>query len=393
MEDNITKLLGLKDVIVKNVEDKENCIYISIELLRKEHKCPRCGALTRRVHDYRIQTVKDLDAFEKKCCLLLRKRRYMCPECGKRFYEKNSFLPRYSHMTQRLVLEIIKEFQNIRTATDIAGDHNVSVTTALRCFNLINFGRPRLPQVLSIDEFKGNAGGEKFQTIITDGDRHKVLDILNNRKQSDLIKYFMSFPRKERLKVKYVIMDMSSLFYGVVQICFPKAIIVADRYHVTRQAIWAFENVRKTEQKRLSAAWRKFCKRSRTLLNKNPNSLLESEKEKVSIILSLSQRLEYAYYLKNEFLLLMHSADSTEGRKRLSKWVYTAEIAELPEFKSCTKALHNWSEEILNSFDCHYSNGFTEGCNNKTKVLKRICYGVRNFARFRNRILFCASAS
>ncbi|MCD8066039.1 MAG: transposase [Oscillospiraceae bacterium] len=33
--------------------------------------------------------------------------------------------------------------------------------------------------------------------------------------------------------------------------------------------------------------------------------------------------------------------------------------------------------------------GFTEGCNNKTKVLKRVCCGVQNFSRFRNRILHC----
>ena len=35
-----------------------------------------------------------------------------------------------------------------------------------------------------------------------------------------------------------------------------------------------------------------------------------------------------------------------------------------------------------------YSNGFTEGCNNKIKVLKRISFGLRNFERFRNRILY-----
>ncbi len=38
-----------------------------------------------------------------------------------------------------------------------------------------------------------------------------------------------------------------------------------------------------------------------------------------------------------------------------------------------------------------YSNGFTEGCNNKTKVLKRVCFGLRNFEHFRNRILFCST--
>ena len=30
----------------------------------------------------------------------------------------------------------------------------------------------------------------------------------------------------------------------------------------------------------------------------------------------------------------------------------------------------NWSKGILNSFDCRYTNGFTEGVNNKIKVIK-----------------------
>lgn len=43
--------------------------------------------------------------------------------------------------------------------------------------------------------------------------------------------------------------------------------------------------------------------------------------------------------------------------------------------------------------DVPYSNGFTEGYNNKTKVLKRGCFGVSYFSTSRNRILHCASAS
>lgn len=38
-------------------------------------------------------------------------------------------------------------------------------------------------------------------------------------------------------------------------------------------------------------------------------------------------------------------------------------------------------------FSSAITNGFTEGCNNKIKVLKRNAYGYRNFKRFRNRIL------
>ena len=41
----------------------------------------------------------------------------------------------------------------------------------------------------------------------------------------------------------------------------------------------------------------------------------------------------------------------------------------------------------LNAFLLPYSNGFTEGYNNKTKVLKRNSYGVCHFGRFRARLL------
>lgn len=67
-------------------------------------------------------------------------------------------------------------------------------------------------------------------------------------------------------------------------------------------------------------------------------------------------------------------------------------IKDLPafdklEYYECSNTLINWQTEILNTFDYPYSNGFTEGCNNKIKVLKRNAYGYRNFKRFRNRIM------
>ncbi|MBR3000564.1 MAG: transposase, partial [Oscillospiraceae bacterium] len=48
---------------------------------------------------------------------------------------------------------------------------------------------------------------------------------------------------------------------------------------------------------------------------------------------------------------------------------------------------YNWLPQILTSLEYSYSNGYTEGCNNKIKVLKRNGYGYRNFEVFRKRIL------
>lgn len=391
MKDNTSKLLGFKDVIVKNVDSSSTSIQIQIELPRKIHKCPCCGHETDKIHDYRRQTVKDIRAFGKPVYLILRKRRYVCPKCNKRFAEQNYFLPKYHRSTQRLIVEIIHAFRETVSASHIARENNVSVSTALRYFDLVNYGKYKLPDVLSIDEFRGNAGGEKFQTILTDAKNHIILDILPNRKSSDLIAYFLKFPRQQRLKVKFVVIDMSSLFFRVAEACFPNAKIVADKYHVIRQAYWAMENVRKNMQKKLSPEWRRYCKRSRYLLNTNPDKLSDDERVMLRTILGLSTNLEIAYDLKNDFTRLMRTTGSIQGRILMADWLYHAENTNIDEFSACTKAVHNWSSQILNSLDCPYTNGFTEGCNNKTKVIKRLAFGVRNFSRFRNRILHCAS--
>ena len=56
----------------------------------------------------------------------------------------------------------------------------------------------------------------------------------------------------------------------------------------------------------------------------------------------------------------------------------------------CGVALVNWRPYILNAFDIRLSNGFTEGCNNAIKTLKRLAFGFRNFTAFRARILLAA---
>ncbi len=60
------------------------------------------------------------------------------------------------------------------------------------------------------------------------------MDILPKRDVRALIQYFKSFSKKAREKVKYIVMNMSSLFKLVMQTIFPHVGIVADRYHVCR---------------------------------------------------------------------------------------------------------------------------------------------------------------
>src|SRR5574344_194379 len=384
-QDYTAKLLDLKDLIITNVENISEGLHIYIELPRKEHTCPACGAVTDRVHDYRMQAVKDVP-MARNTFLHLRKRRYRC-DCGKRFFERNTFLPRYYRVTSRLVAEIIHAFEKVVSAKEIGSRFNVSGTTAMRYFRCVNFKPKKLPEVVSLDEFKGNSGGQKYNSIVADPKKHKVIDILPNRFENDLIKYFSQFG--SRKNVKDFVCDMTPHFRQVGNICFKNAVIVADRYHVIRQVFWAMEKVRKNEQKKLSARFRKYFKKSRYLLMKPIEKLTDEEADRLAFMLEIVPRLADAYRLKNEFLTVIRSKSSAEGKKMLADWLLAVEVMDLPEFNDCTKAYRNWFNEILNSMDVPWSNGFIEGCNNKTKVLKRVCFGIRNFRNFRNRILFC----
>lgn len=382
--DYTAKFLNLEDVIITNVENISDQLHIYIELPRGSHVCPACGNVTDRIHDYRMQTIKDVP-LARDTFLHLRKRRYRC-ECGKRFFEKNTFLPRYYRATSRLVAEIIFAFKKTISAKDIGCRYNVSSVTAMRYFNLFNKRLSKLPEVISLDEFKGNSGGQKYNSIIADPKNGEVLDILPNRFENHLIKYFSQFSNKN--EVKYFICDMNPHFRRVAKTCFPKATIVADKYHVIRQIYWDMEKVRKNEQEKLSKHFRKFFKKSRHLLMKRPENLKEQEMDQLALMFEIAPRLADAYRIKNEFLTVIRSQSSKEGKQKLVNWLYSVEVMDMTEFSQSTKACHNWFQEIINSMDVPWTNGYIEGCNNKTKVLKRVCYGMRNFNNFRKRILF-----
>ena len=388
MHSNSTaNLLNLKGVSVNKISHSYESIKIFISTKPRKTKCPICGCETSKVHDYRNQIIRDLPMSGKNVYLVLRKRRYVC-NCGKRFYEKYDFLPRYYRMTNRLTAYICNELTESVSLSYVAKKSNVSLSTVIRVFDEVQYPKlNKLPEVISIDEFKGNAETGKYQCILVDAKKNRVLDILPDRKQSCLIEYFSSIPRHERLKVKFFICDMWNQYADIARIFFPNATIIIDKYHFIRQVTWAIENVRKRIQKTMPASLRKYYKRSKSLILKRNHKLTEEEKQALDLMLLYNDDLRQAYLLKELFYDICNMDKYSEQRKTFLDWIKYAESVGIKEFESCIGTFRNWHKEILNAFKYGYTNGATEGYNNKIKVLKRISYGIRNFNRFRNRIL------
>lgn len=391
LNDNYTeKLIGMKDAILLNVENMQDAMIIELKMEQRIHECPRCRSLTSKVHDYRIQYVKDVPAFHQKVILKIHKRRHVCPACGKRFYEHIPLVPKYQRTTQRVWAFVMDELSKVQSMKEIGTRAGISATSVARILDHTNYSCRSLPDAISIDEFKGNADRVKFQCILTNPRKKTVLDILPERKVDSLCEYFAQFKPENRKQVKYVVMDMSSVFKSMAQSCFPNAEIVADKFHVQRLVAWAFEDMRKKVQTEFHKQRRRYFKRSRWIMLKDSEKLTEEQLEQLSHMLELSKPLAQAYYLLHEFRNFIHSPDVHTAKKRLNDWymhVGTTDPKEFERFHKCVETFTRWEREILNAFESGLSNGYTEGCNNKIKVIKRNAYGIRNFNRLRKRIL------
>ncbi len=246
----------------------------------------------------------------------------------------------------------------------------------------------RLPEVFAIDEFKGNTGAQNYHCILTDPAHGRVLDILPDRRSSHLIEYLRGYDKEKRDKVQFFVSDMWRPYADMAGIYFKNAVQIVDKYHFVRQCVWAFEAVRKREQKRLGKKYRKLLKHSKRLLTKRVTKLTKDERERVEAMLYLSHELRQAYHLKERFYEVLDAKEPESSVKLMGAWILEAQNSGLIEYENCGNTFIAWGKSILNSFQYGYTNGFTEGCNNKIKVLKRNAYGYRNFKRFRNRILF-----
>lgn len=224
-----TNLLDMEHMEIISSEKSSSEIVIRVQMKRRGEYCPKCGGYTESVHDYREQTVKDCPVQGKQLIWKYRKRRYRCSCCGKRFYESNWLLPKWHRITNRLALMAVQKLSEKVSRKELG----VSESTICRWMNLTEYGKPaKLPSVLSIDEFRGNAGGEKFQGILTSPLEKKIFDILPSCKEREIYEHLHSFSKEERANVKYFISDMKKDYLRIAKQIFPNATLVIDKFHV-----------------------------------------------------------------------------------------------------------------------------------------------------------------
>lgn len=389
---NITDLLNLQGVIVKKQKISKDSIELWIECKRNVQVCPCCKCETSRVHDYYSRTFNHINIGKKTSTIHYLQRRYICTSCSKRFAEKNSFITRFYRHSNDVVNSVFDDLTDLYNFKQIGKNNNMSAQNVSRLMNKfipLFHHTSYLPEAIGIDEFRGNAGGNKFQVAITDLKTHKVIDVISARTIEALSFFFKNIVNKDN--VKLVTMDLSLFFKNSITEHFKNAIIVADTFHYTRLMHYALDNVRKKIQRNLPRDMRLYFKHSKSVLHKRIDDLSVNEYHQLCNMLDYNEELRWSYSIVQKVFEFTDEKEPHKKEMLFKEFMIYVQNCDIEYFNKHIPTYFKWYKYIINSFYTDYSNGITEGLNTKIKTLKRISFGFKNFNNFRLRILMACS--
>lgn len=391
----LTDLLEIPAVHVTGYQKAQDGIDVFVELDKHSATCPGCGVRSARKHSQKSLRVRDLPCFGQHVHLVLPRRRFKCRHCEKPFTEHLSFMDFGTSFTKRYGQYLYEQCKE-RSFTAVAKQEGVSDTVIDKTYRIYASpyvdpkGRPKEVRVLGIDEISMRKGHRDFVCVLTDIDRKRVIEVLENRLKETLIAYLTSLSPSVHRSVKYVSIDMWEGYYQAVIEVFPKRVkIVIDRFHVMKNLNEALTKCRREIQRGMSKEDRDELKGLRWVLVKNEANLDDEEKAKLKTMYRKCPELRTCHKLKEEFRSIFEEeTNRSKAKTRLQAWKRRVKKTGLKSLDGFLSTLDNWQEWILNYFSSgKITNGVVEGINNKLKLIKRRAYGYRNTTNFRQRVL------
>ena len=409
----IIEMLELKD---SNIFFKEN-FYFNEIIKGITHKifegylsyepcfCPKCGVIFDEKfekHGFITSDIVIPDVVGFKTILRLHKQRYLCKHCNKAFTLTSNITDYGCFISNITKHKIAIDLTKKRSEKDIASDNRVSSNTVERVMDSFyesqKLYKHFLPEVLSFDEFKSVKSADGAMSFhMCNGITGQTIDIIEDRRLDNLIKYFFYYDYKARSRVKFITIDMYSPYVSLIKKMFPNAKIIIDKFHLTQLISKSLNKTRirvmnkdKKNHRKLKRYWR--------LILKNKDELnfskwqkytcfdsLMTQSDVVNYLINTDEELKQTYLLYQDILYSFKKKDFNKLKQVLNN--ISPKISNY--MKTSIKTLIEFLPYIKNTFENTYHNGFIEGNNNFIKVIKRIAFGFRSFRRFKARIMIC----
>lgn len=399
-QDYITITLGLPEFRVLRVKESSTVIEVWVEKVTTHEACPACHWFSDKCHDYRWDDVWDQPVWDKSVRLWVHKRRFECVNihCWRRrwhrpFAEPYASVGQGQHRTHRLeryIYRMAKRMPNTDVSQELAACHtSISHHTVRRIYHRLGDSElagyePGRVVAIGVDEYSVKKG-HHYATIITNPIRHTVIETFKKRDKETVQTHLAAlFPPGS---VKLAVIDMSRTFQSAILAAFPGAKIIIDKFHVVAVVIDALDKTRKRVQRNKPKGQKRPIFRLRRLLRKGREELDDEARERLQRVLDTEPELDQAYQLKEAFRTWYRLRVPEEAACQLLDWYQDAEATGFSEWQEAVQTIRNWEREILHYFYWPLTNAFTEGSNNRVKVVQRRGYGYRNFQNLRRRIL------
>jgi transposase len=385
--------LGLKEPwrVTKAVfEEQERTVHIYISGRKTaEYPCPECGKLCKRYDEEEDERMwRHADVMLYPCLIHSKRPRIKCHEHGTRVVNAPWARSPYVRFTRgfegyaMLLAQTmsLNEARRILRISRTAMLHIVAywVNKAVKEDDLSGISR------LSIDETSFKRG-QSYVTVVGAPEQKRVIGVEEGRDMAAVERFSVNFEERKGdcNKIKYVSMDMSRTYRAAADLCFPKARVVYDHFHVKKLMLDAMDIVRREEQGRKTARGRSA---GRKLMMIPEHRMNEQQKKKKEALSREYPKLGRAFRMVKQLDDLYFSQTRMEAEsvmRRLTSWMMHSKLAPM---KEAAASLRRNKEEILAYFEQRISNAFAEGMNSMIQAAKRKARGYHTFEGFRTAI-------
>jgi transposase len=233
-----------------------------VETVSASAACPLCGQPSSHVHSRYVRSVADVPWHEAPFRLRLHVRRFFCDAstCVRRIFTERlpGLVAPYARRTQRLDAWLRasgvalggEEGARLLCALGRSEAHGypASPDTLLRRVRAPPDPEAPSPRVVGVDDWCF-LRGRRYGAILVDLERHCPLDLLPNRESETLANWLKAHP-----SITVISRDRGGSFAEGATRGAPQAAQVADRFHLLKTLVEAFQQLLGREQLALRAA-------------------------------------------------------------------------------------------------------------------------------------------
>jgi len=352
--------------------------------------CIHCGSVNLRKKEGFNRFLRHHSIGLSKSVLLVRTYKFHCRDCKKYFNQRLPGVLPYQRATEPFKDEVSTRHHDGTSIAKISDKMELGQATVDRYYRSFlkrqfnEFKNASVPKILGIDEKKFNRK-HGYQTTLVNLQKHRVYDLVLGRTESNLGKYLRKLPDRNNCKV--IVMDLSETYRKIARDYFPKAIVVADRFHVVRLVNHHFLKT----WSELDDVGRKNRGLMYLMRMHEWSQMKEKSRKNLECYLKENPALKAVYDFKQHLMkiILTRVSSKSEARKIIPLFLDAIRALKMSNFKNMItlgNTLENWMEEIVRMWRFSKTNSITEGLHRRMDEIQNRAYGMHNFGNFKIRV-------